>query len=831
MENLVADMELENKIGFGRIRRLLEDSCLCDLGRERVSAMSFTNVGCEVIRRVNCVAEFVGMAERDEGPDLAFTDVRSWVERLRLEGSWVEADGLFEIGRCLLAVIGVVKCFNRPRADRTDGVSHFVYPHLQQMTQGVVCLPEMVRKLDGVLDVSGRVRDGASPELARIRREMAVTEGKMGTLLNGVLMRARAEGLVGRDVVPTVRDGRLVLPVAPAMKRRMGGIVIDVSDSGRTLYVEPTEVVEANNRLRELEGEEQREVVRILRETAAVLRPHAAEISAGVELLAEVDFIQAKARLAKRMGATLPRIVDGPVVDWTTAVHPLLKWAMEVKDTGEGVVPLDIALREPEERILLISGPNAGGKSVCLKTVGLLQYMLQCGLLVPVGEGSVFGVFDAVFIDIGDEQSIENDLSTYSSHLLNLKCMLRKATGGSLVLIDEFGGGTEPQIGGAMAEAVLRRLNEIGVFGVLTTHYQNLKLFAQNHTGVVNGAMLYDRNKMQPLFRLRMGHPGSSFAIDMARKVGLPEEVIQEASDIVGSDYINADRYLQDIARDKRYWESKRSVVHQQEKRLENMIAKYETEISRLKERRREIMEEAKAQALRLIDESNARIEQTIREIKEKNAEREATKNVRRELAEFRERVKGQESRVESQGEVLDNADGEVFGRAKVLRDNRGPSRGPREVTQGSYVRLAGQESVGRVLKLNKGEALVAFGNVQTNVKLNRLEAALPPTDEKRAFTFVSRDTQDSIRKTALNFRSEIDVRGMRTDEALQAVTYFVDDALVSSVFRLRILHGTGSGILKSQIRKYLATVPAVVRCYDEHPDFGGAGITIVEME
>ena len=655
-----------------------------------------------------------------------------------------------------------------------------------------------------------------------------------------------------KDVNPTVRDGRLVIPVVPALKRRIRGIVHDESATGKTVFIEPAEVVEANNRIRELEGEERREVIRILTEFTDEVRPQIPEILESYSFLAEIDFIRAKALNAIDMDALRPELCDHPYIDWVEAEHPLLR--ITLAKHGKRVVPLDIKLTR-EQRILIISGPNAGGKSVCLKTVGLLQYMLQCGMLIPVKRASRAGIFRSIFIDIGDEQSIEDDLSTYSSHLLNMKNMMREANGNSLILIDEFGSGTEPLIGGAIAEAVLSRFNDKQAYGVITTHYSNLKQFADSHQGVVNGAMLYDRHLMQALYQLQIGNPGSSFAVEIARKIGLPEEVIADATEIVGSEYIQADKYLQDIVRDKRYWETKRQNIRQKEKQLEGLIAQYEGEMEDLKRSRKTVIKEAKEEMKQLLQESNARIENTIRTIKEAQAEKEQTRQARQELAEWREAVADNstdeyEARIQRKMEQLKARQerkkekrkaplnpprrGET-GSAMLASSPSGGVEGT-TLTVGSLVRIKGQQTIGTIEQINGKNAIVTFGMMRTTTKLSKLEPSTREAAQQqeaarpRAYTFLSKETQEDISERRLHFKQDIDVRGMRGEEALQAVTYYIDDAVLLSMSRVRILHGTGNGILRTLIRQYLNANPAVASCRDEHVQFGGAGITVVEL-
>ena len=832
---MIYPQNFEQKIGFDKIRELLRARCLSPLGQERVDAMAFSDVMTTIERRLDETEEFIRIIrEEDEFPDQYFFDVRPSLRRIKVEGLYLDEQELFDLRRSLDTIGGIVR-FLRP-SDNDDGETP--YPSLAELAGSVLTFPRIIADIDRILDKYGRMKDNASPDLLRIRRELTATASGISRSLNAILRAAQSEGYVDKDVSPTMRDGRLVIPVAPAMKRKLRGIVHDESSTGRTVFIEPAEVVEANNRVRELEGEERREIVRILTEFSASVRPSIPDMLQSYEFLAEMDFIRAKARLAVETNAVKPALSDEQVIDWSGAVHPLLKLSLEKH--GKTVVPLDIALN-PSQRILIISGPNAGGKSVCLKTVGLLQYMLQCGLPIPMHESSRAGIFGSIFIDIGDEQSIENDLSTYSSHLLNMKNMMRHCDRRSLILIDEFGSGTEPQIGGAMAEAVLRRFNDRGSYGVITTHYQNLKHFADAHEGVVNGAMLYDRHRMQALFRLQIGNPGSSFAVEIARKIGIPEDVIADASAIVGSDYIDADKYLQDIVRDKRYWETKRQNIRQRERRMEETIARYEERLKELDDSRKDIIRRAQAEAERLLEESRARIENTIRTIKEAQAEKEQTRNARRELAEFEQSVRETEhrpddDRIARKMEQLIEKQRRREERKKQPKPDAVRPEKPRAeapLQPGDTVRMKGQTAVGEVLATDGRNATVAFGAIKTTVKLDRLERAEAPrtNDAQRSTSFVSSATQDSVYEKKLDFHTDIDVRGMRGEEAVRAVTYFIDDAILLGVGRVRILHGTGTGILRTLIRDYLRTVPGVHAFRDEHVQFGGAGITVVDLE
>ena len=831
---MIYPQNFEQKIGFDQIRQLLKDKCLSTLGEERVNEMNFSDHFEEVDELLNQVAEFVRIIqEEDNFPDQFFFDVRPSLKRIRIEGMYMDEQELFDLRRSLETIRDIIRFLQRNDEEESD----CPYPSLKKLAGDITVFPQLITKIDGILNKYGKIKDNASTELSRIRRELANTMGSISRSLNSILRTAQSEGYVDKDVAPTMRDGRLVIPVAPGLKRKIKGIVHDESASGKTVFIEPAEVVEANNRIRELEGDEHREIIRILTEFSNTLRPSIPEILQSYEFLAEIDFIRAKSHFAIQTNSIKPSLENEQLLDWTMAVHPLLQ--LSLAKHGKKVVPLDIELNL-KRRILIISGPNAGGKSVCLKTVGLLQYMLQCGMLVPMHERSHVGLFGSIFIDIGDEQSIEDDLSTYSSHLTNMKIMMKNCNERSLILIDEFGGGTEPQIGGAIAEAVLKRFNIKGTFGVITTHYQNLKHFAEDHEGVVNGAMLYDRHLMQALFQLQIGNPGSSFAVEIARKIGLPEDVIADASEIVGSEYINADKYLQDIVRDKRYWEGKRQTIRQREKHMEETIARYQAEMEELQKSRKEIIRQAKEEAERLLQESNARIENTIRTIKEAQAEKEKTRLVRQELADFRESIdnltsKEQEDKIARKMEKLK----EKQNRKKEKKQNgtkeqpavqQTPKATP--ITEGCPVRIKGQSSVGEVLEINGKNAVVAFGSIKTTVKTERLERsnAIPQKQESAKSSFVSNQTQDSMYEKKLNFKQDIDVRGMRGDEALQAVTYFVDDAILVGMSRVRILHGTGTGILRTLIRQYLQTIPGVRHFADEHIQLGGAGITVVDL-
>ena len=841
---MIYPSNFENKIQFSEIRSLLKGYCLCQLGKDKVDEMAFSGDVAVINTMLRQTREFRRLQEeRDDFPLQFFFDMRESVKRIRLEGTHLEENEIFDLRRSLETIAAIVRFLDR---GSDEGV--YDYPTLHELTDGVLTFPEILRRIDQILDKYGKVKDSASPALADIRMQLHKAEGSVSRTLYSILRAAQSDGLVDKDVTPTVRDGRLVVPIAPGLKRKIKGIVHDESSTGKTVFVEPTEVVEANNRIRELEAEERREVVRILVDFTKLVRPYVNEIIYAYLLLAEIDFIRARAEFAVLVGGIEPEVQAAPVIDWISSRHPLLWLALKKQD--KPVVPLDITLTR-DRHILIISGPNAGGKSVCLKTVGLLQYMLQCGLSVPMSERSTVGVFKNLMIDIGDEQSIENDLSTYSSHLLNMKNMMRQANDGTLLLIDEFGTGTEPQIGGAMAEAVLNQFVKKQAWGVITTHYQNLKHYADSHDGIANGAMLYDRHEMRPLFQLAIGQPGSSFAIEIARKTGIPEEVIKEASEMVGSDYIQSDKYLQDIVRDKRYWENKRQSVHQREKELERTVARYEKEIADLEQSRKDILRKAKEQAEELLKESNKKIENAIREIRESQAEKEETKRIREELNEFKagvseidakanddliaKKIRQIQERKERHKKHKDEKAERERQAAAKLREaaSKAAKKEGRNLEVGDSVKIRGLSTVGKIESMDGKNATVIFGGMRTKMPASRLEyvdmAEAKKEDVAPVFN-VSRETRETIDNRKLNFHQDLDVRGMRGDEALNAVMYFIDDACLVGMSRVRILHGKGNGILRQLIRQYLATVPSVTSFRDEHVQFGGAGITVVDI-
>lgn len=845
---------------------MLRGMTLCPLGANKVDEMPFLTDRASLQHQLRLLDEMQILINRASKPlpTDSFYDLTPALKRIRLSGTFLETEELFDLLRSLRTIVALIRFFNPRQGEEfriDDGMGGSANIDIAERFATLRALTEplldcrnnfglIIQRIDQTLTPTGEIKDNASPALAEIRREMARNLSNIGKLLNNILHAAQADGVVDKETKPTMRDGRLVIPIPPSSKRKLRGIVHDESATGKTLFVEPAEVVEANNRIRELESDERQEIVRILTSLTNLIRPEVPNLMTGYEFMGEVDFLRAKVKFAQSIDGIVPRLSDNNITDWVQARHPLLyirykryNFTLKPGEEPKHVVPLDICLDHKKQRIVLISGPNAGGKSVCLETLGLVQYMLQHALPVPMQENSECGIFDNIFVDIGDEQSIDNDLSTYSSHLQNMKFFVRNANGyqrkhgqfagsnGTMVLIDEFGSGTEPQIGGAIAQALLGKLNNLQVNGVITTHFTNLKLFADETPGIVNGAMLYDRGQMRPLFRLEVGRPGSSFAIEIAHKIGLPNDVIEEAKRIVGTDYVNMDKYLQDISRDKRYWEQKREKIHQQEKDLEKKSQEYTEKAAELKAKRQEVMQQARDEASSLIKEANARIEKTIKDIKEAQAEKEATRKIREEHARF---VEKKITKKPAEPKQPKNPAAKEQAAAPAL---------PIEV--GGFVRIKGQATIGEVIAVDGKKIQVAFGMIKSIIDSSRLEAVSKNQIKKEgeskfahlASPFVTSgegkaggNPIDLMSEKRKNFKAELDVRGKRADEALQAVMYFLDDATLLSTGQVRILHGTGTGALRVAIRQYLDTCAHVATYRDEHVQFGGAGITVVEL-
>ena len=763
---------IEAKIDFTVIREELGRRCASSLGRECVDAMHF-ETDYELVQHMLQLTDQMLHAQSD--PMLTFPrgdihDMREAIARIRIEGLFLDESELDALRKTLAYAAELEHFF--------AGLDSTKYPLLKGLgDERFSRLGEIVREIDRVLDRYGKLADHASPELARIRRELVNLQGSVGRTLASILRQAKADGLVDADAAPTLREGRLVIPVPPGYKRKIGGIVHDESATGKTVYIEPQQVVDANNHIRELEGAERRERIRILQAITDMLRPNTDRILGSQQLLAEVDFLNAKVSLAQTLHAIRPELLNEPMLEWSDARHPVL--LLHYIPQGKVVVPLSIRLRAQENHVLVISGPNAGGKSVCLKTVALLQYMLQCGLLVPVAEQSRAGLFGSLMIDIGDEQSIQDELSTYSSHLRNMRAFVRESDECTLVLIDEMGTGTEPLIGGAIAEAILRELVNRRVFGIITTHYTNLKHFAEQTPGVVNGAMLYDRGAMRPLFQLSIGQAGSSFAIEIARQIGLSEPIIRYATDLVGEEHIDYDKQLQDIARDKRYWEKKREAIRKKEKVLEERIAQYEEQMSGIKAKKKEMLEEARQQAADLLQQSNATIERTIREIKEAKADKEKTKKARSKVESLKQKVEREKPQVE------------IPKTPKVMRD---------------------------------------FSELKKLAKNGSVALSSQPSTVRKSSNIVHSRT--------VSFERTLDLRGYRADEALERLIAYMDDALMVGAGEVTILHGTGTGALKQLTRDYLNGLnrqrhkrgQVALDFGDGDVNHGGAGLTIVRL-
>jgi DNA mismatch repair protein MutS2 len=826
---MIYPLNFEQKTGFDRIRELVSLRCLTALGRQKAAEAAFSSSFTEVKQRLSQTHEMLTVLRMEEGfPEEGYADVEEALQKLHIEGTYIEVAELAALRQMLDTVRTIVAFFKKSKAE--------LYPCLKAAAANVMVYPEISRRIEAILNKHGAVRDNASPELLQLRRAIHEKETQVVRRMNGILKSAQADGVADADATVSIRDGRMVIPVTAGNKRKLKGLVYDESATGKTVFIEPIEVVELNNEIRELQHAELREIIKILRAFADFLRPYLSDVLLAADFLGEMDFIKAKAQVAHSMDAVMPVLSETPQIYLRAARHPLLEQAL--KKEGKQIVPLDLRL-DAEKHILLISGPNAGGKSVCLKTVGLLQYMLQCGFLIPASENSEMGIFHRIFIDIGDEQSLENDLSTYSSHLLNMKYFLRNVTSETLVLIDEFGAGTEPTAGGAIAEAVLIQLLEHRAFGVITTHYTNLKYYAVAAAGIVNGAMLFDVHEIQPLFRLETGSPGNSFAFELARKTGLPDEVVKLAETKAGEDYVNIEKNLRDIARNKRYWEEKRSRIKQTGKHLEHITTKYEEELTEIQALRKSIIKEAKDEAKRIVEAANKRIERTISEIKEAQAEKERTKAARQQVEQLK-----QELETDTQAGI----DATIHRKIEQLkrRQERRAQLTPKPASQtaesspeaqplaaGDKVCLQGQSGVGEIMMLKGEKATVAFGHILTSVARDRLERI--SASEYRKIVRSSpasgaRHTLD-VTERKLHFKPAIDVRGQRVDEAINLINRFIDEAMIVGAGEVKILHGKGTGALKEEIRKILRTIGGIRAIDDEHVEQGGAGITVVKFD
>ncbi|MDR2130781.1 MAG: Smr/MutS family protein [Odoribacteraceae bacterium] len=817
----------EAKIRFDKIRQLVAGNCLSEMGRELVSEMTFSTDPDLIRAALEETTEAMTICRIETAfPVASYQDARPFLKRIRVEGLFLEVVELMILKSSLESLNALLHFFKGKETK---------YPRLTARAGDVHFFPYILQRLESILTKHGTVKDSASPALADIRQAIAKKQAGISRRMQALLQKAQEEGWADKESALSIRDGHMVIPVPSAFKRKIGGIVHDESSTGKTSYIEPTEIIETNNEIRELQGEEQREITRILRRIAADIRPYIDDLLPSYDFLAFMDFVRGKARFALHVDALAPTFQATPSARWHHARHPLLLLALRA--AGKEIVPLDIEI-DDQQRVILISGPNAGGKSVCLQTAGLLQYMFQCGLPVPVEDDSRFGIFTSILIDIGDEQSIENDLSTYSSHLINMKNFVRHADARALVLIDEFGTGTEPMLGGAIAEAILNALNKKAVKGIITTHYTNLKHFAASAEGIVNGAMLYDAGRMAPLFRLEIGKPGSSFAFEIAKKIGLPKEILDEATGKVGEEHVNFDKHLKEIIRDKHYWEEKRKQIHQNEKQLEEVLQKYQQELEETAKLRKEIVKEAKEKAHEIIRGANSAIESTIREIKESQADQERTREARRVFEEEKKRLleaEEAEERLQQRMERLKNREKrkeEDRGHRAALPGEQEASTRDTALAKGDFVQVD-EKTVGEVIEITGKSVIVALGELIATVKPERL-TKLSATRARKIVQEKPRAARsnyfDTVDRKRADFKPEIDIRGLRGEEALQRVTAFLDDAVMLGARELRVLHGTGTGALKQIVRDYLRANPFVVHLEDEHVQYGGAGITKVTL-
>ncbi len=830
--HMVFPENYELKIGFDRIRDSVRSYCHSDSARALLDAEKFL-VEFDLIReRLLKVKECLLMISEEGFSMDPYPDIQQSIGKLTLQGAYLEVEEVADLRKNLQAVRGILNFFkNTGQKDK--------FPTLSGLSGDVNLYPFVQERIDKILSRNDIIKDQASKELARIRSEITAREKQVARRLQSILKSVQSEGIAEADTELSLRNGRPVIPVSASNKRQLSGIVHDESASGKTVFIEPGEVVGLNNDIRELGYAEHREIIRILVHLSSDLEPYAEDLAGMTEFLAQMDMVQAKARYARDINGVMPDLHADPLVEWSKAVHPILYKTLQKENRK--VVPLDISLNK-KKRILLISGPNAGGKSVCLKTVGLIQYMVQCGFLVPLDPDSKVGIFHQIFIDIGDEQSIDNDLSTYSSHLLNMKHFTLNSNDHTLLLIDEFGTGTEPALGGAIAEAILDKLNSEEAWGVITTHYSNLKHFAAEKDGIENGAMLFDTGKMLPLYRLEIGQPGSSFAFEIARTIGLPEEVIKAASERVGEDHVEFDKHLRQIIRDKRYWEGKRDKIRVSEKRLQQTLGKYAGELEDAEKIRKEILKNAKAEAEDLLREANRKIENTIREIRESQADKEKTRHAREKLLKFREETERKTSREEDpvslKVEKVKEKEKEVrqkrqrFGQLEPARKTPEKQLDP-SIHEGDFVIMKEQEVVGEVLERKGNKATVRFGHLSTRVGIDKLEkVAEEKVDKGSTGSGRAGDYADwDIARRKIQFRPDIDVRGKRAEEALRSVSIMIDEAIMVQHRDLRILHGKGDGILRHLIRQYLDTVDLVTTYGDEHVDLGGSGVTIVILD
>ena len=815
---------LEQKLGFDRIREMLRDNCISPLGQAFVDKIRFSDRYDIVDKLVRQVAEFKEILQVESGfPSQNYLDVSLHLSKAAIEGYFLTEEECFDLKRSLRTIQECLRFFQ----DKEEGR----YPLLRELTDRVQVDKDLLKELDRVIDDRGKVRDTASKELQEIRRALIAELAQLRKKLDGILRTARKEGWVTEDASLTIRNGRLVIPVAAEHKRKIRGFVQDESDSGKTVFLEPAEVLDANNEIKELESRERREIVRILTVLTAQIHPHVDPLRKAYVFRGLMDFIRAKAKFALSIDAVSPTFVNQPVVRWTKAKHPLL--LLSFRKQGKSVVPLDVELTD-RQRILLVSGPNAGGKSVMLKTIGLVQYMFQCGLLVPMTDYSEMGIFRNVFIDIGDEQSLENDLSTYSSHLTNMKHFLLQADKKTLFLIDEFGTGTEPSLGGAVAESILEDLTRSGAYGVINTHYTNLKVFADRTPGLINGAMRFDGEHLEPLYELETGKPGSSFALEIGQKIGLPKAVLDRAKQKLGNQQVSFEKIVKELEIEKKVFSERNLEFTTKQRKLDQQLEQYTALKNYLDTEKKQLLNQAKLQAKQLVKDANAQIEAVIREIREQGAEKLATKEIRQKLEVYALKELTTEAVDYQLVEKLNKGDSK---KQKNSKRDEEPELilAEGDISVGSLVRLNGQNAVGDVLSLKGKDAEVAIGDLRSLIKLNRLEKV-----SRREFKEAAGEgriapklTGIDLNEKAVNFSFNLDIRGKRGEEALVEVDNFMNDALMLGYPELRILHGKGDGILRQLIRNHLRNSykKHVSGMDDEHADRGGAGVTIVKMK
>ena len=833
MENSI---KIEQKLGFEKIREQLMLRCSTNYAKERVKNEKVSHNAQTITKRLVLTDEMRLICMFESGfPQNGFIDSIEFLKPLEIEYSSITLENMNKLYTFVENLRGVLQFFR--------GTKEGAYLALKAMAEPIMFFPEVSRRIESIIDRFGEVRDNASAELFNIRRQLREKEGSISRKIQSILRKAQEEGLADEEASVSVRDGRLLIPVSAVNKRKLPGFVYDESATGKTVFIEPMEVVELNNQVKELMFAQQREILRILREFTDFLRPYLPELIEGARFIGEIDFIRAKALVAMQMEAGKPIISQDDTLKIVKGRHPILEAAL--KKEKKQIVPLTLTLT-PDKHILVISGPNAGGKSVCLKTVGMLQYMFQWGLLVPASEVSEFRIFDDIFIDIGDEQSLENDLSTYSSHLTNMKEVLLKANDNSLVLIDEFGTGTEPTAGGAIALAILENIELKGVFGVITTHYTNLKFYAEKVNGAINGAMLFDVANIQPLYKLEVGLPGNSFAFELARKIGLPEHIIRVAEENAGTGYVDMEKQLRKISRNRRALDEKLARIKNTDKTLENITEKYEKELADIQSVKKQILQEAKKEAQAIIEQANRKVEATIKEIKEAQAEKEKTKAARKELEEFnrdlsKENVTESDLKIEAKmNKLLERK------KRKEERLAKGAGKGvvkvepavqqviaKKEIKAGDKVRIKGGDLIGEVMQVGGTWVNVAVGSIISKVQKENIEH-ISNNEYNNAVKSMPKQMSahsEGLAERRLNFKPNIDIRGERLMEALDIVSRFIDDALMVGIGEVKILHGKGNGILKEEIRKYLKTVPGVVSCKDEDVQFGGSGITVVKLD